>query len=195
MIGVGGPGIWFAAGFGEEGDAGGPQVFDLKGLSPEAKSIQAIKGTLRVQFPLEKSEVAFDDPETNAHKTHGDVAVKLEKVRASKNFINLKFTKSKGDVSYLKDEILGRMDGATVRAVDEDGKEHVGEIGPVNQENPGGGIVIMGGAPGQEGARSIQLRATFATLEGKELKRFSFKMAEALYEKVVPFEIRNVKLP
>ena len=192
MMGVGGAGFWIAAGMDDE-SAVGPQAFDLKGIVAEAKSIPSIKGTARVMFPLVRSEVAFDDPESGNTRTHGDIAVRLDKVRVSKNHVVLKFTKSKGDVGALRDEMFGRIDAASLRAIDETGKEHVGEIGPVNQEGPGG-FVVMGGGGAEQG-RSIQLKVTFSTLEGKELKRLAFKMSDSLFEKAVPFEIKDVKLP
>lgn len=189
----GGAGVWFAGGFGEESDSAGPQVFELKGLSPEAKSVALLKGTARVSFPLSRVDVAFDDPQKGANQTVGDISIRLKSVSTKKSLISLTFSKSKGDVMALKDEVLGRLDSASVRAVDENGKEHIGEMGPA-QDDPGAGMVIVGG-PGTEPSRSVVLHATFATIEGKDFKRFSFKFSDALFEKSVPFVIKDIKLP
>ena len=193
MLPVAGGGIFMAAGFGEEADSAGPQTFGLKGLSPEAKSLASLKGTAKIFFPVSKVDVTFDDPEKGNSKTVGDLTIKLTSVSPQKNQINVKFGKTKGEAVALKDEILGRLDADSVRAVDENGKEHVGELAPW-QRDPAAGMVVLGG-PGGEPPKTTTLQATFPTLEGKDFKRLKFRIAETLFEKTVPFEIKDVKLP
>jgi hypothetical protein len=41
----------------------------------------------------------------------------------------------------------------------------------------------------------VTLFAHFQSLEGKDFKRFTFKFSDALFEKSVPFEIKDIKLP
>lgn len=193
MFPVAGGGIFMAAGFGEESDSSGPQTFGLKGLSPEAKSLASLKGSAKVFFPISRVEVSFEDPEKGNNKAVGDLTIRLSGVSSKKNMITVKFGKSKGDITALAAEITDRLAADSVRAVDEDGKEHVGEFTPA-QRDPAAGMVIIGG-PGGDAPKTTTFQASFPTLEGKEFKRFKFRIAEALFEKVVPFEIKDIKLP
>jgi hypothetical protein len=191
----GGAGVWIAGAFGEETDLSGPQAFELKGLVPEAKSVAVLRGSMKVSFPLARVDVAFDEPKKGDQQTSGDISIRIKAVSTGKNRISIAFSKSKGDVSALKDEVLGRLDGASIRAVDENGKEHVGEM-TASQDDPGmGGMVVIGGPGGSEPQRTVTLFAHFQSLEGKDFKRFTFKFSDALFEKSVPFEIKDIKLP
>lgn len=194
MFPVAGGGIWMAAGFGDETDATGPQTFGLKGLSAEAKSLAILKGSAKFSFPLSKVDVAFEDPQKGDSKNVGDLSIRLHGVSTKNNRITVKFGKTKGDLTALKDEIAGRLDADSVRAVDEDGKEHVGELVP-SQRDPAAGMVVMGGAGGPEASKTTTFHANFPTLEGKEFKRLKFRISDALFEKTVPFEIKDIKLP
>ena len=182
------------AGFGDEPDLAGPQVFTVKGLAPEAKAIASLKGTARLSFPLARTEVKFEDPQGGAKTSVGDITILLERVMSDK--IKLEFSKPKGDVAGLKEEILGRLDAASVIVVDESGKEHAGEILPAPaRDGAGGGIVIMGGGMGGEAVRKLKFQATFPNLSGKDIKQFRFRFSDAVFEKSVPFELKDVKLP
>jgi hypothetical protein len=191
MMPVAGGGIWMG-GFGEEPDTTGPQTFSLKGLAPEAKSLAILKGTAKVSFPLARVGVAFEDPQSRASQTVGDLSIRLKSVSTKKNQIAVMFGKTKGDTSGLKDEIGARLDAESVRAIDEEGKEHVGEMLPAQRDQAAG---MMIGGPGAEQTKTATFQANFPTLEGKEFKRFTFKIADSLFEKNVPFEIKDIKLP
>ncbi len=193
MIPMGGGGFFVAAGFGDEADTSGPQAFSLKGLVPEAKSLSVLKGKTVVSFALARVDVTFEDPQSPQNQTVGDVTIKIKNVTTRKNRITLAFSKSKGDASGLRDEILGRLESGSARAIDEEGKEHVGEIGPA-QPDAAAGMVVVGG-PGGEPAKTVQLHAIFTTLGGKDFKRLKFRFSEAIFEKTAPFELKNIKLP
>jgi len=193
---VGGPGFWMAGGFGEDQDSTGPQAFGLKGLSPDAKSIASLKGTAKVSFPISPVDVTFEDPETGNKQNVGEMTIKVTGVSQKNSLIKLSFTKNKGDVSALKDEILGRLGTGSVRVIDEDGKEHTGDLVPFQAEM-GGRMIVMGGpgGGGPEPGRSMVFQATFPSMGGKDFKRFTFRFSETLFEKQVPFEIKDIKLP
>lgn len=176
---------------GDDLDPGSPQTFALKGLVPGAKSVAVLKGSATVSFPLGRVEVAFEDPQGGSKHTTGDLSIKLTNVNTSKNRISVTFGKPKGDGIGLKDEILARLDSASVRAIDERGNEHIGELLPAQAEM-GAGIVI--GGPGVQ-SKYVQFTATFDSLKGLDIKRFTFKISDALFEKKVPFEIKDIKLP
>lgn len=193
MIPMGGGAFILAGAFGDEADSSGPQTFSLKGLVPEAKSLSVLKGKTVVSFALARVDVAFEDPQSPQSQTVGDVTVKIKNVSTRRNRITLAFSKSKGDATGLKDEILGRLETGSARAIDEEGKEHVGEIGPA-QADPAAGMVVVGG-PGVESAKTTQLHAIFPTLGGKDFKRLKFRFADAIFEKSVPFELKDIRLP
>jgi hypothetical protein len=182
-----GGGIVMVAGMGGEADLTGPQAFGLKGLAPEAKSLAALKGKAVISFPLVAVPVDFEDPHKGISQTLGDMVVRLAAVIPQKNRVTVSFTKSRGDPTGLKEEVLGRTAPASVIAIDEEGKEHAGEFTPATIE---GSWSFRGEAP-----KSIRFQATFPTLGGKEIKRFKFKFSDALFEKTVPFEINEIKLP
>ena len=187
-----GGGIFMMGGF-EDVDLSAPQSFTLKGFTPESKSVALLKGTAKLTFPLARVEVRFDDPQGGSKTTVGDITIRLNKVTADK--ILLSFSKPKGEAAGLKEEILSRIDAASVVAVDEGGKEHAGEMAPAGNRDMAGGIVVMAGGPSGEQVRKLDFQATFPNLAGKDIKQFRFKFSDSLYEKTVPFEIRDIKLP
>jgi len=193
MGGAGGGGF-VIAGFGEGNDGAGPQAFAIKGLAPESKSVATLTGKVTVAFPLARVDVVFDDPQSGQRKAAGDFNIKLKDVSTGKKKITLTFTRTKGEVQGLKDEIMGRLDAGNAVAVDEDGKEHVGEIA-LPQAEAGGAMVIMGGPGGGEAAKTATFQATFPTLGDKDIKRFKFRFSDAVFEKTVTFEIKDIKLP
>jgi hypothetical protein len=77
--------------------------------------------------------------------------------------------------------------------VDEEGKEHTGEIAPAPDEV--GRVLIVGGPGGGETVKPMRFQATFPTMGNKEFKRFKFRFSDAVFELTVPFEIKGVKLP
>jgi hypothetical protein len=193
MLRLGGGGGGFViAGFGGEADATGPQAFAVKGLVPESKAVASLTGKAVVTFPLSRVDVVFDEPRSSMRKTVGEFSIKLKEVSTGKKQILLTFTKTKVHVA-LREEILGRLDPASVVAEDEDGKVHAGEMG-APQADPGGAMVIMGG-PGGEPSKTATFLATFPTLEGKDFKKFRFRFSESVFEKTVSFEIKDIKLP
>ena len=58
-----------------------------------------------------------------------------------------------------------------------------------------GGVVVMGGGLAGEQVRKLDFQATFPNLAGKDIKQLRFKFSDSLYEKSVPFEIKDIKLP
>jgi len=193
---AGGGGVIFMAGgpFGGESDTTGPQHFGCTNLDPKAKALKSLKGRAIISFPLNHVPVTFEDPLGSHTQALAEFSFRLDNVIEKKNRINITITKSQGDISALKDEILGRIDPASVVAVDKDGKEHAAEFGPYQAEGRGG-MVFVGGTPGGEATKSMQFQAIFPTLEGRDIKTFRFRFVERLYEKAVPFEFTDVKLP
>jgi len=191
-----GGGVFVMAGgpFGGEADTTGPQHFGCTNLDPKAKALKSLKGRAIVSFPLTHVPVVFEDPLGSHTQSIADFSFRLDNVIEKKSRINITFTKTQGDISSLKDEILGRIDSASIVAVDKEGKEHVAEFGPYQAENRGG-MVFVAGMPGGEATKSMQFQAIFPSLNGNEIKTFKFRFVERLYEKKVPFEFTDVPLP
>jgi hypothetical protein len=198
MGAMGGGGVIFmAAGgvFGGEADTTGPQHFGFTNLHPEAKAIKSMTGQAIISFPLTSVPVTFEDPMSGHTQSVAEFTFRLERVNLKKSRVDITLTKTQGDVSGLKDEIAGRVDPASVVAVDTEGKEHAGDFG-VAQPDAGRGMVVVGGMPGGvDGSKSMKFQAVFQTLEGRDIKSFRFRFVERLYEKVVPFEFKDVTLP
>ena len=175
------------------------RMFELKGISPEAKSLAVLKGRAIVSFPHPPVGVEFKEPESGTTQTVGDVVVKVKKMEISKNRVSLLISKAKGDGIVPQDEVLGRLESGSVVAVDEDGQEHAGEIMPAANEGGGMGMIVIGGPGGGPGGNEQDqgqlYYAKFADLNKKDIKSFRFRFSDALFEKSVPFEIKGVKLP
>ncbi|MBI4565987.1 MAG: hypothetical protein HY716_14975, partial [Planctomycetes bacterium] len=183
------------------GGGGGPtpdasaQVFSVKGLAPEAKSIKSLPGTVTFSFPLEHTEISFESPSRGDTKESGDFVFRIEKIE--KNGITFKVSSKKKDGPAI--DMARLLDSESAKAVDDEGKTHKADTLALAQTNEGGMVIRMiggaGGVFGVESSTETLYRATFSTVKGRDIETFTFRFIDRTLEKVVPFELRDVKLP
>jgi hypothetical protein len=167
------------------------QPFTLKGVDPGARKF-SIQGVARFYFPLDKAEVVFEKPGTGEPQQTGDVAIALKSI-GSGRFWTLTFTKAAGRGEGNWDDIESRLDPESLTALDENGKEHKGQLNPGGNQNlemfvnPGRGV--------PEGLPLATFQAVFPTLQKQTAKEIRFKFVTQVFVKSIPFKLDDVPLP
>jgi hypothetical protein len=163
------------------------------GLSPEAKGITSLKGTVTWRFPLAHRDVAFDAPATGDTQDVGDFKIKI-KGRQKEGF-TLSFSRAKeGDPATVAEEVDRRLDTASVVAVDSDGKEYKADSVTPGSDM-GARIIVVGGAGQLQQDSAVTYRVSIPGIKGKEIKTLKLRFVDKTLDKAVPFEISGVKFP
>ncbi len=176
------------------GDEAREPRYGLKGLQPDAKTLKSVQGTATFSFPLDAVPVTFSEIVPGDKQVVGDFTIRIDKVQPSRNVVDFLVIRTKGEGADIAEEVERRLDASTVIAVDKDGAEHKAEsLAPPNERM---GMVIMGGpGGGGEVEKTWKLRATFPTLGKKDIQSMRLKFVDKTWEKAIPFEIKDVRLP
>ncbi|MBI4565023.1 MAG: hypothetical protein HY716_10065, partial [Planctomycetes bacterium] len=173
----------------------GAQVFSVKGLASGAKSITSLSGTVTFYFPLDYKEISFESPSRGDTRDSGEFTFRIEKVE--KDGITFSVSTKKKNAAPMDMERLLDSDSAT--AMDDEGTTHKADmLSPAGANQAGQIIARFGGGGGGFGVRpspGMIYRATFSSVKGKDIQTFAFRFIDRTFDKAVPFELRDVKLP
>ncbi len=171
-------------GFGEELE----RTFMLAGFAPGAAGIKSLAGTATFLFPLTQTIVKFDTPSATDVEESGDCVFKIASSRG--RYFEIEIGRAKSAENIPQEEVDRRLDTESFILVDGDGKEAKPE-----SVTPGGSNTIVVG-PGGVIERKVRLRVSFAVgVKVQSAKELRFRFVDKTLEKVVPFELKDVKIP
>ncbi len=161
------------------------RTFHATGFAPGATAVKSLKGTATFSFPLAHTTLKFSAPASNDRESAGDFAFRIVALRGKA--IEFEVARAKGNEPLPQDEIERRLDMESFVLVDADGKEHKAE-----SVTPAGGEAIMIGPGGVE--RKIRYRASF-DIRPQNAKEWRFRFIDKTFDKTVPFEFADVRVP
>ncbi|MBI4563470.1 MAG: hypothetical protein HY716_02090 [Planctomycetes bacterium] len=165
--------------------------FVIKGLSPEAKTLPRLAGMMTLFYPLAPVEVSFEAPFPDDRQESGEFEFTFNKT--GKGFLDFTIKRADGG-AVPPEEFERRLDSDSFLVQDDDGVDHEADgVAPGGGQGGLGGF--FGGLFGGGAAEAGKYRATFPTFTGGGIKRFRFRFADRTFEREVPFELRDVKLP
>lgn len=165
------------------------ELFTLKSVTAGASRI-SLQGTARFSFPLEKSDVVFENPAAPEPQQTGDLTVAIKNLAAGRIW-KVTLTHTPGRPPVAPEDIDGRIDKESFVAIDDAGKEHKATLNDSRAEMQ----IFMRRGEVPDGTPLAAYQAVFPTLQGGKPKQIRFKFVSQVFVKTVPFAIKDVPLP
>jgi len=175
-----------AGGLGEETSS---DTFTLKGMTAGTSRL-TLQGTARFSFPLDKSDVVFENPASAEPQQTGDLTIAIRN-QAGGRLWKITMTRTPGRPQVAPEDIDGRLDKDSFVAIDDAGKEHKANLNESRNDLQ----VIMRGGELPDGTPLATYQAMFPTLQGRMPKQIRFKFVTQVFVKTVPFVIKDIPLP
>jgi hypothetical protein len=165
------------------------ELYTLKGVTAGASKI-SIQGAARFNFPLDKSDVVFENPAAPEPQQTGDLTIAIKNQGAGRIW-KITLTHTPGRPEVAPEDIDGRVDKESFVAIDDAGKEHKGTLNDLRTEIQ----IFMRRGELPDGTPLATYQAVFPTLQGKLPKQIRFKFVSQVFVKTVPFAIKDIPLP
>jgi len=175
-----------AGGGGEEPSS---DTFTLKGMTAGASRI-TLQGTARFNFPLDKSDVVFENLAAVEPQQTGDLTIAIKNMGAGR-FWKITMTRTPGRPQVAPEDIDARLDKDSFVAIDDAGKEHKANL---NESRTDLQVILRGGEL-PDGTPLATYQAIFPTLQGRMPKQIRFKFVTQVFVKTVPFTLKDIPLP
>jgi hypothetical protein len=181
-------GVVVAAG-GGGGEESSSETFTLKGMTAGVSRI-TLQGTARFNFPLDKSDVVFENPAAAEPQQTGDLTITV-KNQAGGRLWKIAMTRTPGRPQVTPEDIDARLDKDSFVAIDDAGKEHKAGLTESRTDLQ----MLLRGAELPDGTPLATYQAVFPTLQGRMPKQIRFKFVTQVFVKTVPFVIKDIPLP